>query len=301
MNSSVVCPQPWLSVLFASLFLLRNRVLLDSASRKSSTVGKLLSDMNQSQVQHSGNRKKYLEWRLSGTEEGSWGWPVPESLRWSIRSMQAIAPDYKLSFDLYPSPAGETKWHLALNVDASGDGSQIQQRWSGESDQNPESQAVFAVVLLALRGILGSVKQCEVPDCGYWFLTKADPRVRCCPVHDVDDLRKGTKDRREQLRAAARRAREREKANENSTGNRLRKRRGVTGLVHDASKPTKKKCARRGSRNRRKSQRNHASLGLTICLVSEPSCVDLRPSFDPITLGSGCCLLYFSDFVASCF
>jgi hypothetical protein len=77
---------------------------------------------------------------------------------------------------------------------------------------NPECQAVNAVVFIALEGRLGTMRRCEIECCERWFLTKDDPRVRCCPDCDVDDLRTGTAKRKKQLSVAAKRARDRAKA-----------------------------------------------------------------------------------------
>jgi hypothetical protein len=58
------------------------------------------------------------------------------------------------------------------------------------------------------------MKRCEVRSCGKWLLTKDDPRVLCCTDHDFDDLRKGTPKRKQQVNAAAKRARKRAKIEE---------------------------------------------------------------------------------------
>lgn len=191
----------------------------DAAKR----VGTLIVRMNDAALRFSSSWEKYTNWRLSGTEEACWGSPVPESARIHFTSLRRISPDYKPDVDLYPSWNSD-KWQLGFYCDVpSGEGNQIRTRWGGEDDDNPEIQAVTAIVHIALDGQLGTIRQCQVGNCGRWFLTKDDPRVRCCPDHDVDDLRKGTQERRKQVSAAAKRARERVKAEDEQYWSRQRR------------------------------------------------------------------------------
>jgi hypothetical protein len=174
-------------------------------------VGTVIRGMNEAAVKFSRSWNQYMDWRLSGTEEASWGSPAPKSLRIYLNSMRGISPRYKLEFDLSPSFDGD-KWKITFHCSApSGKGTEIKARWDGESDENPESQAIETVVVIALDGRLGTIRQCEVGACGKWFLTKADSRIRCCPEHNVDDLRSGTEERKKQNKEAAKRARDRQR------------------------------------------------------------------------------------------
>jgi hypothetical protein len=130
-----------------------------------------------------------------------------------FKSLKELARYYKFEIDLHPSGDG-ARWGLDLNcVDApSGDGSELRARFDDLIAQdgicNPEMLAVEAVIHSALEGRLGTIRRCEVGSCGKWFLTKKDDaRRRCCPEHDVDDLRSGTPERKEQNRKAAKSAR----------------------------------------------------------------------------------------------
>jgi hypothetical protein len=178
-------------------------------------VGALIGAMNDAGLKFFRSWKQHTEWRLSGSKAANWGWPAPESARIHISSLRGLSPDYEPEFDLLPSFDGK-KWKLVFHCDVpSGDGVQIRARWNGESDENPESQAIEAIVYVALDGQLGTIKRCEVANCRQWFLTKDDPRVRTCPKCTVDDLRRGTPARRRQISEAQKKAREREKrANE---------------------------------------------------------------------------------------
>ena len=177
-------------------------------------VGSLIGGMNDAAMVYSRSYQEYTRWRFSGTKEANWGSPVPESARIHIRSLRGISSSYKPEFDLLPSSEGD-KWEFMFHCDApSGDGSKILARWPGESDENPESQAVEAVVLIAVNGRLGTLKRCQIGSCGKWFITKDDPRIRWCPDHDTDDFRKGTPERKKQVNAAAKRARDRAKIEE---------------------------------------------------------------------------------------
>lgn len=157
----------------------------------------------------------------------------------------ASAFDYELELDLAPRH-GSTKWHLAFHCvaapsgDAYGrwqflnekgqDPQPLTEKWPGVPKRfNPECQAVNAVVFIALEGRLGTMKRCQVGSCRKWFLTKDDPRVSCCPDHSVDDLRKGTPERRKQVSAAAKRARERVKAEDQEYWSRRRRDKLVKG------------------------------------------------------------------------
>jgi hypothetical protein len=128
-----------------------------------------------------------------------------------VATLRMIEPFYTFNFDLHP-PRDFRKWKLLFTISFSN-----RSEDSGQSDgtlvQEPslELGAVATVVELALRGRLETIRQCEVPDCGVWFTSKKnDPTRRCCPAHSTDDLRKGTPERKEQLRAAAKASRERE-------------------------------------------------------------------------------------------
>jgi len=131
------------------------------------------------------------------------------------KSLKEIAPHYKFGIDLYPWDGA--KWELSFNCVKvpSGNGDKLRARFDDLIAQdgicNPESLAVEAVIHTALEGLLGTIRRCKVAGCGKWFLTKDDPRVRCCSDHNVDDLRKGTVERKKQVSEAAKRARKRAK------------------------------------------------------------------------------------------
>jgi hypothetical protein len=127
-----------------------------------------------------------------------------------VAMLQNVAPFYRFEFDLYP-PSRVGKWWLFLKISfsSSKDGDQVCATLS--QGQRMELEALDTVVDLAIAGRLGTIRQCNVPGCREWFITKDDPRVLCCPVHSSDDLRKGTPERKEQLRRAAKKAREEEK------------------------------------------------------------------------------------------
>ncbi len=137
------------------------------------------------------------------------------------KSLKEHAPYYKFTIDLAPWLDG-VKWELVVKCLVPSDGDQEQMlvgpgeapelrvRWEGEEEDvacNPERLSAEAVIQIALDGRLGTIKRCEVPNCCQWFLTKDDPRARYCPQHDADDFRKDTPKRREQLIAAAKKAR----------------------------------------------------------------------------------------------
>lgn len=189
----------------------------DAAER----IGALMKNMNQ-------NTNEYLKavdsWNAEGGPKLGF---VP-----FCKTFEEIASDYgyELELDLCPR-YGSKKWHLAFHcvTAPSGDAYErwqvlnekgpdpqpLHEKWPDVPKRfNPECQAVNAVVSIALEGRLGTMRRCEIESCARWFLTKDDPRVRCCPDCDVDDLRKGTVKRKKQLSAAAKRARDRAKAEE---------------------------------------------------------------------------------------
>jgi hypothetical protein len=172
-------------------------------------IGKLINNMNDSAVEY---LETVTEWQSEGGLELG---VVPV-----CKTFLAIASSYELELDLCPRH-GSKKWQLAFSCvnapsgDAFAPDSGIDESWPDMPKHfNPECQAVNAVVFIALEGWLGTISRCEVGSCHKWFLTKDDPRVRCCPDHDVDDLRKGTPERKKQVNAAAKRARQQAKTEE---------------------------------------------------------------------------------------
>jgi hypothetical protein len=172
------------------------------------------------------NTAEYLEAVNSWIRDGS-----PEALP-LCRTFRQIASayHYELEFDLCPRH-GSKKWHIAFHCVTAPSG-EAYGRWQGLGKRppdsqlliedwpavpkrfNPECQAVNAVVFIALEGRLGTIKRCQARECRRWFLTKDDCRVRYCPHHDSDDLRKGTLLRKTQLAAAQKRVREKMKIEE---------------------------------------------------------------------------------------
>ncbi len=138
-------------------------------------------------------------------------------------TLRVIEPFYTFNFDLFP-PLDFGKWRLQFIISfskKSGDGKPLDGAMIQE--QNIELGAVAAVVDLALNGRLETIRQCEVPECGTWFTARNDPRLRCCPAHDVDDLRRGTPKRKAQVRQAAKNAYERVKRGEEKSWTRVGK------------------------------------------------------------------------------
>jgi hypothetical protein len=132
------------------------------------------------------------------------------------KTLKERAPWYKFQFDIHPSPYG-AKWELViLGVEApSGQGDSLHAKWEDEqfvfTDWNPELMAAEAVIHLALDGQLGTIRQCEIPRCSQWFLTKNDSRVRRCQECGVQDRRKDTPRRQKQLARAQSEFRRQEK------------------------------------------------------------------------------------------
>jgi hypothetical protein len=198
-----------------------NRALANSPADREAAerVGGLMRHMNTSTAE-------YLEaveaWNAKGKPEAI---PFCKTFR-----EIASAHDYELELDLCPRPASK-KWHMAFHCVTAPSGDAYR-RWQFLNEKgleprplnekwpempkrfNPECQAVNAVVFVALEGRLGTIKRCEVKECWRWFLTKDDCRVRYCPHHDSDDLRRGTLPRKKQLAAAQKRARENAKHKE---------------------------------------------------------------------------------------
>ena len=182
-------------------------------------VGALIDNMNENNAEYS---KAVDSWKAEGKPEAV---PFCKTFR-EIASVH----DYELELDLCPRH-GSKKWHIAFHCVTAPSGDAYE-RWQFSNEKgpdpqpltekwpevpkrfNPECQAVNAVVFVALEGRLGTIKRCQVKECRRWFLTKDDPRVLCCSDHDVDDLRSGTPDRKKQNSEAAKRARERAKAEE---------------------------------------------------------------------------------------
>lgn len=180
-------------------------------------VGALVENMNENTAEY---LKAVGSWEAYGKPEAV---PVCKTFR-----EIASAFDYELELDLSPRH-NSRKWHLAFHcvtapsgdaygrwqfLNAKGQEPQpLSEKWPGVPKHfNPECQAVNGVIFIALEGRLGTMKRCQVENCRNWFLTKDDPRVSCCAHHNADDLRRQTPKRRAQLKAAAKRAREREKA-----------------------------------------------------------------------------------------
>jgi hypothetical protein len=226
----------WLNRAFASSPADR-----DAAER----VGTLIESMNESTAE-------YFEAGDLWIARGS-----PETLPF-CKTFQEIAfvHDYQIELDLCPR-GGSTKWHIAFHCVTAPSGDAYE-RWQFSNDKgegpqplhekwpevpkrfNPECQAINAVVFVALEGRLGTIKRCQVKECRRWFLTKDDPRVLCCPAHDVDDLRSGTEERKEQNRDAAKRARKQLKADDEKqwTGS------GAAGFVRPGRRRAKYKTER---------------------------------------------------------
>jgi len=195
-----------------------NRALASSPADQGAAerVGSLVESMNDCTA-------KYLQavdsWNAAGKPEAV---PVCKTFR-----EIASAHDYELELDISPRH-GSTKWHIAFHCVAAPSGDAYQ-RWEFSKEKgldpqplnekwpelpkrfNPECQAVNAAIFIALQGRLGTIKRCQVKECRRWFLTKDDYRVRYCPLHDSDDLRKGTLPRKKQLAAAQKRVREKTK------------------------------------------------------------------------------------------
>ncbi len=179
-----------------------------------------------------------LEWSRSAAPGDV---PGPDAPHHGIEGFLKIASSYELEFDMYPQGK---KWLLICRCMKAPSGQVYREggaapelgvRWSGQDSMcNPEGMAVDAVVLTALDGLLGTIRQCNV--CDEWFLTKNDPRVHYCPDHDVDDLRKGTPERQKQVNAAAKRARERAKAADEEHWEQRRLRKSVRPRPHRAVK-----------------------------------------------------------------
>jgi hypothetical protein len=182
-----------------------------SADRKAAErVGTLIHRMQDSTVKY----LKTLKWSLSNTRGDE---PGPEDAP-GCESFLEIACSYDLEFDMLPGIDGKN-WMLVCRCMKTPSGEvyaggiaapELGARWDGQdSICNPEGMAVDAVIFTALDGLLGTIRRCEVDCCRKWFLTKDDPRIRCCPDHNVDVLRKSTQKRIEQVRAAAKVARDR--------------------------------------------------------------------------------------------
>jgi hypothetical protein len=198
----------WLNRAFASTSADR-----DAAKR----VASLMKEMNDTTAEY---LKDVESWQSGGERQLG---AVP-----FCKTFQEIASanEYELELDLCPRH-GSRKWHLAFHcvTAPSGDAYERYQLSNVKQDPQPlseewrdvprrfnaECQAVNAVVFIALEGRLGTIKQCQVKECRRWFLTKDDGRVRCCPDHDSDDLRRGTEPRKKLMAAAQKRARDRER------------------------------------------------------------------------------------------
>lgn len=100
------------------------------------------------------------------------------------KSFSELARHYRFEVDLF---AGGPKWELSVICAAvpSGNGHKLKARfddlWAQDRICNPEVLALEDVIHTALEGYLGTIKQCDVSNCGRWFLTANDPRRRFCP------------------------------------------------------------------------------------------------------------------------
>jgi hypothetical protein len=191
-----------------------NRALLGTAADREAAerLGALIKGMNDCNTSRwSDSKKAWIPKRRNNN---------PDGFTVGLKSLSQQAPWYKFTIDLSPWLDG-IKWFLVINCEEapSGDGHDLRARWE-DGVRNPELEAVEAVVHIALDGHLGTIRRCEVGSCRKWFLTKDDTRVRCCPDHDVDDLRKGTLERKKQVNAAAKKARDRDKAEDEQHWNR---------------------------------------------------------------------------------
>lgn len=122
-------------------------------------------------------------------------------------TLRIIEPGYTFNFDLYP-PLDFGKWRLQFIISFSKQSGEDNRMDGALMQQKSRELAALAVVVdLALKGRLETVRQCDA--CGRWFIAKNDPRRRCCPSHTADDLRRGTPERKAQLRRSAKDSRER--------------------------------------------------------------------------------------------
>jgi hypothetical protein len=181
-----------------------NRALSRTAADREAAerIGALIKGMNNSNAWWSKTKKAWIP-RIRSTR--------PDGITEALKSFRQHAPWYRFRIDLLPGGDG-FKWQLLVNCEEapSGNGNNLYARWE-DGVRNPELEAVEAVIHVALDGQLGTISRCEVASCRKWFLSKDDLRVRCCRDHDVDDLRKRTPERKAQVNAAAKRARERER------------------------------------------------------------------------------------------
>jgi hypothetical protein len=198
-----------------------NRALAGSPGdrRAAERVGALMKSMNETTAEYLEAVDEWIEARK------------PDVFR-QCKTFEEIASafDYELELDVCPRP-GFKKWHLAFGCVSTPSGDAygrwvcldkaglepepLLQKWPEVPRHfNPECQAVNAVIFLALEGRLGTIKQCQIGDCGTWFAADDDDRRRFCPEHNSDDARRGTKHRQKQLAAAQKRARENAKHEE---------------------------------------------------------------------------------------
>ena len=163
---------------------------------------------NSRSITHLANYPSPSSPMISSDEPLNWGDRPRED--WCVAKHRNVAPFYKFNFDLSP-PIDGRKWRLFLKISFRNSEDRDQPRDATDKGQRIELGAVETVIDLALGGRLGTIKQCRIPDCCKWYTTKDDPRVLCCPDHSSDDLRKGTPERKEQLRTAAKKTRGDEK------------------------------------------------------------------------------------------
>jgi len=175
-------------------------------------IGTLVSRLNESAFKC----VEFDRWCVPFGDDG----PPQDTPDPRIEEWRDITASYRLELELLPpSAADNNKWLLMINC-SSADQPHVRSEGDGEYFY-PEMLMVEMVVMIALDGQLGTIQRCEV--CSSWFLSKSDSRVRCCQDHDVDDLRTGTPERRKQLAAAAKKQREKGKAEDERHLEELRK------------------------------------------------------------------------------
>jgi hypothetical protein len=190
----------------------------DAAER----IGALVQRMNQSAARSVDFDRNRIS--LFGVDGASEHAPNP---RIELLDEIAASYSYRLEPNLIPPMMGDgNKWQLLIHCTGTPSGElgsqKLGTRIEGEDACcNPECLVVEMIIMIAIDGQLGTIRRCEV--CSRWFLTKADPRVRCCPDHDVDNLRKGTPVRNKQLAAAAKTRRKNEKEDDQKSWKQLTK------------------------------------------------------------------------------
>ena len=86
-----------------------------------------------------------------------------------------------------------------------------------------EIESVAVVIDLALGGRLGTIRQCQIPGCGEWDVTKNNERIYRCKKCSLHGVRKEAAERKKQVSAAQKKVRESEKKEDEAYRERLRK------------------------------------------------------------------------------